>query len=315
LKEIISATGQLSCWRFFILLICLSNVTHAQVNEKAVLQHVKVLSSDAFEGRKGGTEGHEKAQEYIITQFKKLSLTPFGTGYKQVFNIQRGWKQISGVNLVAQLNSKKNSDLYWVITAHYDHLGKKGKRVFNGANDNASGVSGLLAIAEYFSQAGSNFNLIFLATDAEELGLVGANYFATQQSKLLSNTVLNVNLDMIGHGAKRKSLHVMGNAEKLYAREFIQHLQTSVNSKYFRLKTGSPKVNRRSLIKVNWKQASDHAVFAKLGIPYIYFGADANRVYHSQKDDFSNIQPRFLFASISAIIAILQELQNKIPSD
>lgn len=315
MKEILSAKGQLPCWRFFVLLIFLSNPAFAEIHQQTILQHVKVLSSDGFAGRKGGTQGHEKAQQYIIDEFKKLKLTPFLTNFKQPFNLQKGWKQIAGVNLVAQLNSNTNSDLYWVITAHYDHLGKKGKRVFNGANDNASGVSGLLAIAQHFSKVGSNFNLIFLATDAEELGLVGAEYFVSQQTQLISNTVLNVNLDMIGHGAKRRALHVMGNAEKLYVREFIQQLQSSVRSKYFRLKVGAPKVDRRSLIKVNWKQASDHAVFAKRGIPYMYFGADANSVYHSQKDDFSNIQPRFLFSSISAIIAILQELQNKIPSD
>lgn len=305
-----SANWILSNWRFFIL-GCLSFSVQAQLEKQQVLQDVKTLSSDEFEGRKPLSTGHIKAQKYIIEQFKKLNLEPFFSDYRHVFAVQKGWRQVKGVNLAGLLKAKKKTKYYWVVTAHYDHLGIKGGKVFNGANDNASGVAGLLAVASHFAQIGSNYNILFLATDAEEQGLIGARQFVQQQTQIMPQVLLNVNLDMIGDGAKRKTLYAMGNTKNLGLRDYIEQYNESYRTKFFRLRAGYPRASHGSLVKVNWKRASDHAVFAKAQIPYLYFGANVNKVYHSPKDDFSKIQPDFLFSSISAIIAILEELQSK----
>lgn len=309
-----SANWIFSIWRFFIL-ACISFSTHAQLEKQQVLKDVKTLSSDEFEGRKPLTKGHIKAQNYIVKQFQQLQLEPYFPNYRQVFAVQKGWSQIKGVNLAGLLKAKEQSDYYWIITAHYDHLGIIGGKVYNGANDNASGVAGLLAVARHFAKVGSNYNLVFLATDAEEQGLIGARQFVQQQPQLIQQTILNVNLDMIGDGAKRKTLYAMGNTKKLGLRNFIEHYKVSNKTKVFRLRAGYPRPNHGSLIKVNWRRASDHAAFAKVQVPHLYFGANTNKVYHSPKDDFSKIKPDFLFSSISAIIVILEELQSKPASE
>ena len=309
-----SASWFQASWRFFIFTFCFSFYSHGDLNKKQVLQDVKILASDEFAGRKPLSEGHTKAQEYIIEQYRLMQLAEYFPGYKQSFGIQKGWSEVKGVNLAARLQGNSFPQYTWVITAHYDHLGKKAGKVYNGANDNASGVAGLLAVAKHFAKTGSKYSLVFLATDAEEMGLLGAKYFVQEQQSQLKSALLNVNLDMIGHGAKRKTLYMMGDLKRLNAKDIVQDIQQRNTISGFRIKAGTPRRNIRSFSRVNWSQASDHAAFADFGIAYLYFGADSNKIYHTPKDDFSMINPTFLFASISAIIDVLEALQKIPPS-
>ena len=164
----------------FFLLIISPVLTSQIISEELVKKHLYSLSSDLMEGRKAGTEGIEKAAQYIENEFKRIGLKKFKNleTYRQVFKN----KDLSLFNIIGFLEGKSKKDELIVISAHYDHLGIKksgeGDVIFNGANDNASGVAAVLALAEYLSE--KNYNersVLFVAFTAEEMGLIGSNYF------------------------------------------------------------------------------------------------------------------------------------------
>ena len=296
-------------WRFFIVFFSFACQAHTKLNQNQILLDVKTLASDEFEGRKAPSLGHKQAQNYIISRFKQLALEPLFPDYKQPFSL----KGEPGVNLGAFIKGKRYPQEFWVITAHYDHLGQKSGLTYHGANDNASGVAALLALARYFNKQGSNYSLVLLATDAEENGLLGAKYFV-KHFKYVNKTRININLDMLGHDAKRKALYAMGNIKGLKLDNIVDKLKPSAFQSEFHVLTRTPRQKRNNIYRINWKNASDHAVFADLGIPYIHFGADIHSSYHKTTDTFEQVKPAFLFASISAIIEILDRLQDVEPS-
>ena len=122
-----------------------------------VRKHLYTLASDEMEGRKSGTSGIEKAAKYIENEFKRIGLTTFEglDSYRQTFNFtpRGGKEEITSANIIGVLEGTTRKDEYVIISAHYDHLGikKSGKdKIYNGANDDASGVTGVLILAEYF---------------------------------------------------------------------------------------------------------------------------------------------------------------------
>lgn len=99
---------------------------------------------------------------------------------------------------------------YIAVTAHYDHLGKQGHKIFHGADDNASGVAVMLELASRLSQRCPAYSYIFIATDAEEGGLYGSKAFIAAPPLALNNIVLNLNLDMLGRPDRRGRLYLTG---------------------------------------------------------------------------------------------------------
>jgi hypothetical protein len=110
-------------------------------------------------------------------------------------------EQYTSQNVVGMLEGKLQPDSFLVVTAHYDHLGKIGKKVyFPGANDNAAGIAMLLELADYFVQNPPNYSVLFIAFGAEEAGLIGSKYFVENPWIDLKAIKLLVNLDLIGTG-------------------------------------------------------------------------------------------------------------------
>jgi hypothetical protein len=125
----------------------------------------------------GGTPGGRKAQEYIISRFREIHLTTMGStgdSFRRPFTLPGGRE---GVNLAGYLKGGKSQDRYLVVTAHFDHLGIKNGKIYHGADDNASGVAGLLASASYFATHQPEHSILFVAFDAEESGLLGSKAF------------------------------------------------------------------------------------------------------------------------------------------
>jgi acetylornithine deacetylase/succinyl-diaminopimelate desuccinylase-like protein len=182
-----------------ILLISTSVINSQIISEELVKRHLYTLSSDLMEGRKAGTEGIEKAAQYIEEEFKRIGLKKFENleTYRQPF-IERG---LSLFNLIGYLEGRSKKNEFVLISAHYDHLGVKNDGeedvIFNGANDNASGVTAVLALAEHFSK--TNYNersILFIAFTAEEMGLIGSNYFGKNIDP--EKIVAGINIEMIG---------------------------------------------------------------------------------------------------------------------
>ena len=159
-----------------ILLLCVhwnnaqNNVS--SIKTKTVKKHLYTLASDAMEGRKSGSPGIEKAAQYIASEFEKIGLIPFEnlTSFRQNFKAN----DIEMFNIIGVLEGKSKKDEYVVISAHYDHLGKKsegeGDLIYNGADDDASGTTAVLTLAQYFKELGANErSLVFIAFTGEEM--------------------------------------------------------------------------------------------------------------------------------------------------
>ncbi|TXE13218.1 M28 family peptidase [Seonamhaeicola algicola] len=266
-----------------------------------LLRHIKTLSSDAFEGRRTGTQGANKAKKYIINQYHTLQVKPFKQGYQQTFLFNKGKKQYKGVNVIGYIKGTCVPNKYIVISAHYDHEGIKNGKIYNGADDNASGLSALFSFAEYFKTHPPKHSVILAAFDAEELGLKGSSYFVNNLNVPYHKILLNINMDMISR-SNTNTLHVAGS--NIY-KQFIQAV-CCVAHENFTLKSGHDGFDEND----SWVYASDHANFHKKDIPFLYFGVDDHDDYHEPTDDFENIHPTFYIEAVKTIISVFNKIDK-----
>ncbi|MFD2551259.1 M28 family peptidase [Bizionia sediminis] len=269
-------------------------------NDNSLLQHVKELSSDTYQGRRSGTAGVTLAKNYIIAQIQALNVLPLTAKYEQPFQFIDGRTKYSAVNILGKIVGSHTPDKHIVISAHYDHEGIKNGQIYNGADDNASGVSALLAFAEYFKTHPPKHSVILAFFDGEELGLQGAEFFVNNPVVSLQSIVLNINLDMISRNDKQE-LYVTGiqthpNLKKAYAkRDKITGIHVIAGH------DGTDG-------KQDWTLSSDHAHFHLNGIPFLYFGVEDHEDYHKPTDDFENIHPEFYKKAVHSIISIFKQI-------
>lgn len=183
--------------RFFILILSILslNLCFAQSQQRENLKKdVYYLSSDALEGREVGSVGNSLAREYICEQLDSLKIEH----YIQDFSANLG------KNIVAEIKAEKPlyNPEYIVIGAHYDHLGLRNDKIYNGADDNASGSAMLLQLARLLNANSDKINrhILLIWFDAEEIGLLGSDHFAYNPMFVdkLSDIKLMINLDMVG---------------------------------------------------------------------------------------------------------------------
>lgn len=269
-------------------------------NESMLLQHIKTLSSDAFEGRRTGTKGAAKAEKYIINQFNLFSILPLGNNYEQPFSFTAEGKYYEGKNVLGLIKGSLNPETYIVISAHYDHEGIKNGVIYNGADDDASGISGLFSFAEYFKNNPPKHSVILAAFDAEELGLQGSKYFVNHSIIPLKKIMVNLNMDMISRSDKNE-LFAVGTV-------FNKNLENVVINYEYSKKIKFLKGHDQGNFKDNWTYASDHASFHKKGIPFLYFGVEDHEDYHQPTDDYENIQPDFYIETVKVIMAVFKKI-------
>jgi len=280
---------------FFLTIIFFTGISFCDAQEISVekaLKHLQILSSDSLEGRQTGTAGNLAARKYIIDQFSKMGLAAYFPDYVHKFSFIEGENSINGLNVVGFIEGEYPSTI--VISAHYDHIGKIDSIVFNGADDNASGVAALLEIADYFTRNQPKNTLIFCAFDAEEYGFQGARAFLKSSAVNTTEIIMNVNMDMISRSEKGK-LFAVGTSFYPYFKKYLPLGKTGD----FQLSTG----HDQSLdSRQSWVNSSDHAEFFKKKIPFIYFGVDDHVDYHKPTDTFENIQPLFYSFAINSIL-------------
>jgi len=268
-------------------------------NEKELLKHIKSLSSDAFEGRRTGTEGANKARKYIINQFHALKVKPFGKFFEQSFSFTQEKDIYNAVNVLGHIQGTKFPKKYIIISAHYDHEGIKNNKIYNGADDNASGISALFAFAEYFKEKAPKHSVILAAFDAEELGLQGSKYYVNHPIVSLKDVIVNFNMDMISRSDK-KELYVSGTSENKKLKDLVITFKNSNELKLVIGHDGNDDLD-------DWTYSSDHANFHKKGIPFLYFGVEDHEDYHESTDDYENIHPRFYIEAVKAIISVFEK--------
>ena len=206
----------------------------AQENITSIKNDVSFLAHDSLNGREMGTEGERIAAAYIAERMKALGLKGKGgngeNGFMQDFSVtpkanphatepQADGVPIKGMNVIGY---KDNGAEYTVVIgAHFDHLGTgsegslhvaKDGQIHNGADDNASGVALMLAMAESLSKEGYNkgHNYLFMAFSGEEKGLWGSNYYCKNPTIDLKKVSFMINFDMVGRLDTARGLAISG---------------------------------------------------------------------------------------------------------
>lgn len=283
-----------------ILLFSLSSCAQ-KINERTVLSDLKSLSSDQFEGRKTGTKGAAMAAKMISNRFRELRLDSFSENYTQTFIIKNKLNElIKGNNIIGYVKGKTDQAI--VISAHYDHLGIINNKIFNGADDDASGVCAVLEYAAYFAKHQPQHTLIFVAFDAEEMGLQGSKYFVNNPPISLQNILININMDMIAHN-DRNELYACGT---FHFPELKEHIFIKSDAPKILFGHDDPKLGHD-----DWTFQSDHGSFFEKKIPFIYFGVEDHSDYHKETDEFKNINQNFYLKSVAAILDIIKNIDKK----
>lgn len=282
-----------------LMLLSLNEISSQIISEKLIEIHLSILSDDSMEGRKIGTQGIEKAAQYIESEFTRIGLSRFQSlkSYRQGFM----HKEIPLANLIGVLKGKSKADEYVIISAHYDHLGlssnknePEGDLVFNGANDNASGVSAILALAEHYKALDVNErSILFVAFTAEEAGLIGSNYFGKQVNP--KNIIAGINIEMIGKESPfgPKTAWLTGFDRSDFGQIIQKNLKESDYSLY-----PDPYVNFRLFFR------SDNASLARLGVPAHTFSTspmDKDLDYHKVSDETKTLDLFTISETIKAI--------------
>jgi len=280
-----------------IALLCLSSCNNDTVITKDLInKHIITLSSDKMEGRRAGSDGIEKATQYIESEFERIGLSKYDTlnSYRQNFDFYG----MSFNNVVGVLKGKSLSNEFIIISAHYDHLGidyeMDGDNIYNGANDNASGVTAVLILAEYFKKSDVNErSIIFIAFTGEEMGLRGSRYFGKNINP--NNIMAGINIEMIGVQSEYgKNTAWLTGFDRSDFGEIIQ--KNLSDTKY--------KVFADPYPKQNLFFRSDNAALARLGIPAHTFsttpmGKDSH--YHKVTDEYKNLDISTIKESIELI--------------
>ncbi|GAB5409862.1 MAG: M20/M25/M40 family metallo-hydrolase [Balneolaceae bacterium] len=265
-----------------------------------LIEDIKTLSADDMQGRLVGTEGNAKARDYITGRFVEIAVPAFKGNYDHSFTITRAnGNEVSGINVIGFLEGESDSMI--VLTAHYDHLGVRDSLIFNGADDNASGTSALLAIADYFAQVKPKHTLVFAALDAEEGGLNGARAFV-EDSILLQKVVLNINMDMISQNDNNE-IYAAGTSHYPFLKPILETIDTGELTLSFGHDTPDLGYN-------DWTFASDHGPFHQKGIPFVYFGVEDHDHYHKHTDEFETIPQEFYKKSVQLILNAVIALDN-----
>lgn len=276
-------------------------VQTATVDGARLLKDLETLSADEMEGRLPGTPGGDRARAYIVRRFKEARIQPIGDSYERPFKFQgRGDSaDRGGVNIVGVVRGTREPDRFIVLTAHYDHLGVRNGEIFNGADDNASGVAALLAVAAQLSATRPAHSAVFAALDAEETGLNGAKAFVAEPPIPRDAIVMNVNLDMVARDAKNV-LFASGTFHYPFLKAYLKDVARP--PVVLRLGHDAPNVKGED----DWTSDSDHYPFHQAGIPFIYFGVEDEAQHHKTTDDAATVTKEFFIGAANTILAAVR---------
>lgn len=277
----------------------------SQVNPKNLKKHIKYLSADKMKGRETGMQGSSKAADYVEKFFKKYKLEPKGVqGFRQSFPAKITRVKISNAerksdNIIGYLDNSAQYTI--VIGAHYDHLGTGhigGSRdslgvgkIHNGADDNASGVAGLLELARHYTSNDiiEPFNILFIGFGAEELGLLGSKYFTENPTIPLNSIQWMLNMDMIGRYNPDNGVAVIGYGTSTAFPKIFEGISSDIKFNLSRDGNGG----------------SDQTSFYRKNIPVLFFHTGGHDDYHKPTDDEEKINYKAMESILKLEIDVL----------
>lgn len=297
-----------------------TEVSESVVTKKECKEILSYLSSDELGGRGIGQEGNKKAALFIANEFKQYGLEPIdppvtiqpvplppspdGHGYFQDFDysytarsglFRRRTINIKTSNVVGILRGE--SDDCILFGAHFDHLGTKGGNIYNGADDNASGTTALLELAEAFAQCGRKpkYTLIFAAFSAEEVGLIGSRFYVKHPALPLNKHVVMINMDMVGRLKAFTTLNLYSDNLTGGMKSIVRKIEKKYPFDFSFVPAGS---------------RSDHAPFSWKGIPVLFFHTGTHPQYHQPTDDEHLINYDGIVQITNFIIEFILEFEN-----
>lgn len=209
---------------------------------------------------------------------------------------ERKEEQIESENIISILEGTDKADEYVIVTSHYDHVGTQDGKVFNGADDNASGTSAVLEIAQAFTNASSNGykprrSMVFMTFTGEEMGLLGSEYYTKNPIFPLDKTTSNLNIDMVGriddnYKTDPNYIYLIGS-DKISMD--LHNISEEMNTKYTQLKLDYTYNDEADPNRFYYR--SDHYNFAKNDIPIIFYFNGVHADYHQPTDTPDKILP------------------------
>ena len=233
------------------------------------------------------------------------------------FTVNKRTMLLQSSNVIALLPGTTKKDEYVLITGHYDHLGTRGKEIFYGADDDGSGTTGVLQIAEAWARAKNEGHspqrsIVFMTVSGEEKGLLGSEFYSEHPAFPLNKTSVDLNIDMIGRidpkyvGDSLNYLYIIGD-DKLSSN--LRPVTDSINKRYVNMQ-----LDRRfnDLTDPNrYYYRSDHYNFAKNGVPVIFYFNGTHADYHRSTDTVDKINFDLMAKRAKLVFYTSWEMANR----
>ena len=306
---------------FLILFVFISSAQtdqyfNASINPEKAKKYVSALADDSMMGRITGSKGNLAAAKYISRELESAGVLPlFDKNYLSPFSYSyNNKKDLIAYNVIALLPGKTRPDELIIFSAHYDHVGtassnpypklneskNRSDSIYNGANDDASGVSAVLMLANYFKALNNNErSLVFVFFSGEELGLKGSEALAANVDP--QKIIADINIEMIGRESENSRHPYITGANISNLQSVLNKTLTATDKKYWRYSYfESDNYTTESLFT-----RSDNYSFAKKGIiaHSIMATSPQDEFYHSVKDEAGTLNYE-LVAKITAAIAL-----------
>jgi len=267
---------------------------------------LRQVASAEFEGRATGTAGGLKARAWVADAFQRAPLEPAGSsGFLEPFPTKDHGE---GANVVGRLAGTEPGLPTIVVSAHYDHLGRKNGAVYYGADDNASGTVTLAAAARWFAAHRPRHTMVFVAFDGEEIGLLGSKAFVRSPLFNASQTAIDVNLDMVSRN-DRNEIYASGVYRSPWLKPIVMDVQRRAG---VTIKIGHDRPAKKRGDPDDWTNESDQGAFNDVHVPFLYFGVEDHADYHKPTDTVDKIDPTFFGNAADMIVEALVTLDGKL---
>jgi hypothetical protein len=264
-----------------------------RIDSERLMSAVTTLADPKLAGRAAGSPGGLAARAWIVDRFKALGLHPVSGAYVYPFIYTRmtmsGRQDGEAANVLGMCLGTDPKLPYFVVSAHYDHLGVRDGQIYPGADDNASGVAVILEIAAFCQKTPFRHTIVFAAFDAEERGLQGAKAFLVKPPLPKDRIALNVNLDMVSRSDKRE-IFVAGT---YHYPDLKAPLEAVAKRAPITVLFGHDKPVAIAGGVEDWTNQSDHGPFHEAKIPFVYFGVEDHADYHKPTDTADKINRGF----------------------
>ena len=294
---------------------------YSTIKTEELKKNLYVIASNDMEGRDTGSPGQKKAGEYIVNFYKNLGIahpSSMDSYYQKVpseFMKSRRGTLPDSENILAFIPGSEKPDEIIVISAHYDHVGMKNGVVYPGADDDGSGTVAVMELAEAFQAAkkaghGPKRSILFLHVTGEEHGLFGSAYYSENPVFPMANTVVDLNIDMIGRddAANRGKQYVYVIGSEMLSSE-LKKINEAANDSTVKLELNYKYDDPKDPDRLYYR--SDHYNFAKHGVPVAFFFDGIHEDYHKPTDTPDKIDYPLLTKRTQLVFATAWELANR----